>query len=266
MGLPEALALFALIGTAAGLLAGLFGIGGGLVIVPVLAFAFRHQGVDSSVLMHLALGSSLASIVITAAASVRAHSRHARILWHRVLQLAPPIAGGAVLGALIANHLSGNFLERFVGLFELGIAAQMWLAARRHPAARRRLPPVAVMLASGAGIGIVSALAGIGGGALTVPFLTWFDVPMRRAAGIAAACALPTALAGSISYMIAGWGRAALPPHAFGFVYWPAVVGITCATVLVTPLGARLAHRWPEVVMKRLFSLLLLAMGIHLLL
>ncbi|HYW92982.1 MAG TPA: sulfite exporter TauE/SafE family protein [Gammaproteobacteria bacterium] len=266
MPLPEALGLFALIGTVAGLLAGLFGIGGGLVIVPVLAFTFRRQGVDESILMHLALGTSMASIVVTAASSVRAHRHHSGILWHRVLQLAPAIVSGAVLGAAIANDLPGPMLARFVGVFELAIAAQMWLGSGRHPSSRRPLPRLPFMLGAGAGIGTVSSLAGIGGGALTVPFLTWFDVPMNRAAGVAAACALPTALAGSISYLVNGWGHAALPLHAAGFVYWPAVVGIGCTTVFIAPLGARLAQRLPEKVMKRLFAVLLLAMGVHLLL
>lgn len=260
----ESVLLYLGIGSIAGLLAGLFGVGGGLMIVPVLAFTFRLQSVNPAVIMHLALGTSLATIVVTAASSVRAHHARGGVLWHAVAQMAPGIVVGALLGAMLANRIPGTALQYAFGGFEFLVATQM-LAGWR-PGAHRRLPGWPGMLTAGGVIGTVSALAGIGGGSLTVPFLTWCNVPMRKAVGSSAACGLPIALSGALGYVVAGWGRPGLPADALGYVFWPGFAGVATATLLLAPVGARLAHRWPERITRRLFALLLVGLGLHMIL
>jgi len=260
----ESVLLYLGIGSIAGLLAGLFGVGGGLLIVPVLAFTFRLQSVDPAVIMHMALGTSLATIVVTATSSVRAHHVRGGVLWNAVAQMVPGIVAGALLGALLANRIPGQALQRAFGAFELLVAMQM-LAGWR-PAPHRQLPGWTGMLTAGGAIGTVSALAGIGGGSLTVPFLTWCNVPMRKAVGSSAACGLPIALSGALGYIVVGWGHPGLPPDALGYVFWPGFAGVGAATLLLAPVGARLAHRWPDRITRRLFALLLLGLGVHMLL
>ena len=257
------LALYLGLGVAAGLLAGLFGIGGGMLIVPVLVYSFALQGVADSVAMHLALGTSLATIIVTASTSVWAHHRHRAVRWPLVGRLAPSIAAGAALGAMIADVIPGPILQRAFGTAELALAAYMLggRAARPH----RELPGTAALSIVGTGIGTLSALAGIGGGTLTVPFLSWCNIPMRHAVGVAAACGLPIAIVGAGAYAWVGWGNPALPDWSSGYVYWPAFIGISVATLLCAPLGARMAHRLPEGLSRRLFALLLTGLGLAML-
>lgn len=251
------------LGAGAGTLAGLFGVGGGLLIVPALAFAFAAQGMPAEHVMHLALGTSLATIVVTSASSARAHHRYGSLLWPVVGRLVPGIVVGALAGAALADRLPSLGLQRFFGVVELLVAIQLWVDWRPAPGAR--LPGFAGMLPAGGAIGLVSSLAGIGGGTLTVPFLTWCNLAMRNAVAVSAACGLPIALAGSVGYAAAGWGEAALPPWSTGYIYWPAFAGIAVGTVLFAPLGARLAQRWRDRIMKRAFALLLVAVGLRML-
>ncbi len=260
----EALPVYLAVGAFAGLLAGLFGVGGGLVIVPVLALVFDAQGVDSGVLMHLAVGTSLATIVFTSLSSVHAHHRRGAVLWRQFARLLPGIVIGAWLGSAIADLLPGDSLRRIFGIFELLVAVQMGLALR--PAPHRELPGLPGMSVAGTVIGAVSAIVGIGGGTLTVPFLTWCNVAMRQAVATSAACGLPIALAGAIGFLTVGWGDPRLPERATGFVYWPAWAGIVAASVFLAPLGARIAHALPGDRLKRGFALFLAVLGIRMLL
>ncbi|MDD3448204.1 MAG: sulfite exporter TauE/SafE family protein [Gammaproteobacteria bacterium] len=260
----ETLLIYLVVGAFAGVLAGLFGVGGGLIIVPALAFTFQAQAVDPAVLMHVAIGTSLATIVVTSLSSVRAHHRRGAVLWEVFRRLTPGIVVGALLGAAVADLLPGDWLRRIFALFVLTIAAQMGFGLK--PAPHRGLPGAPGMFGAGGVIGSISAIVGIGGGSLTVPFLTWCNVEMRNAVATSAACGLPIAVAGAAGFIFQGWGEAALPAWSSGYVYWPAFAGIAVASTAFAPLGAKLAHSLPGAKLKRIFAIFLAVIGLRLLL
>jgi uncharacterized membrane protein YfcA len=250
-------------GAIAGTLAGLLGIGGGIVIVPVLALVFDHQGVSAEVLMHLAVGTSLATIVTTSISSIRAHHRRGAVRWEVFRDMTPAILLGGFLGAAIAHYLPGSTLRLAFGIFMLGVATQMALA--RPPAPHRALPGRVGLMAAGGVIGTVSTIMGVGGGSMSVPFLTWCNVPVRNAVATSAAIGLPIALAGSLGFVVSGWSVEARPPWSLGFISLPAFLGIVFASTLFAPLGAKLAHTIPERMLKRAFALFLGVLGAKLL-
>lgn len=259
----EALA-YLLIGALAGLLAGLFGIGGGAVMVPALVFVFDLSRIGGDWAAHLAVGSSLAAIVGTGLASMLAHRRHGSVRWDLVWLLAPGILLGALAGSMLAAWLPGVWLKRLFALF-LTLTG-MRLVASPTPAKgpSRPLPKRAGLIAAGGAIGAFSALVGIGGGTLTVPFLNRYGIDLRQAIGTSAACGVPIALAGALGFVLNGWGRDGLPSGATGFVYWPAVLWMSLSSYIAAPLGARLAHRLPIQVLKRLFGALLILIALRL--
>lgn len=254
---------YLVLGGVAGVLAGLLGVGGGLVIVPALLWVFRSNGFDEAVVAHLAVGTSLATIIATSLSSIRAHHRRGAVLWPVVGRLAPGIVVGALLGAAIAERLATVWLQRVVGVFAVAVAVQMLQGGRAE--AHRGLPGPTALGAAGALIGSVSGLVGIGGGSLTVPFLTWCSVDIRRAVATSAACGFPIAVAGAIGFAAVGWREPGLPPGSTGFLYWPAWAGVAAASVLTAPLGARLAHSLPVVALKRVFAAVLALVGLKLL-
>ena len=257
------LAAYLATGVASGVLTGLFGVGGGVVVVPALIFVFGRIGLAPDWIPHLAVGTSLAAIVATGAASAYAHHRRGAVRWDLVRSLAPGIVIGAWAGAAFAGILSDEWLKRLFGCFLLYVGGRMLL--RRADTPRRTLPGTAGMLAAGSGIGALSALVGIGGGTITVPFLNRVGIDMRRAVATSSACGVPIAVAGALGFMAVGWGREGLPLASTGFVYWPAVVAILTASVPMAPLGAHLAHKLPVDQLKRVFAVLLLALGARLL-
>lgn len=261
--LLQTILFYLLLGSFAGIMAGLLGVGGGLIIVPALAWSFHFQGVAEGIIMHLAIGTSLATIVITSIASMRAHHRHQALLWPVFWRLAPGIVVGALLGAAIADALPSATLQVVFGVFVLLVAAQMGFGAKPSP--HRGLPGTVGMLVAGGTIGGISAIVGIGGGSLTVPFLMWCNTAIRNAVATSAACGLPIALAGAAGFMITGWGNPELPAWSGGYVYGPALAGIAVATMLFAPLGARLAHTLPTGVLKRVFAGFLAIVGIRML-
>ena len=250
-------------GAFAGLLAGLLGVGGGLIIVPVLALSFAAQGMADEVIMHLAVGTSLATIIFTSLSSLYAHHRRGAVLWSAFAAMTPGIVLGALCGALMARWLPTLSLRYLFGAFELFVALQMALTLK--PSAHRALPGRWGMSAAGAVIGAASALVGVGGGTLSVPFLLWCNVTIQRAIATSAACGLPIAVAGAAGFVISGWGNAQLPEGSSGYLYWPALLGVACASVLMAPLGARLAHSLPTTRLKQLFALLLLGLALRML-
>ncbi len=260
----EAVIIYLLLGAFAGLVAGLLGVGGGLIIVPVLVFIFTGQGVAEHLIVHLAVGTSLATIVFTSISSVRAHHQHGAVLWPAFWQLTPGIVIGAWLGALFADVLASDQLRRFFGVFELLVAIQMTFNVKPRP--HRQLPGRAGMVGAGSVIGAISAIVGIGGGTMTVPFLVWCNVAMRKAVATSSACGLPIAVAGATGFIVTGWNAVDLPAYSSGYVYWPAFIGIVIASVLSAPLGARLAHRLPAAQLKRIFAVLLYILGLRMLL
>lgn len=259
----EVILLYCLLGTIAGLLAGLLGVGGGLVIVPALAVLFLSADMPPVIIMHLALGTSLATIAVTSVSSAWAHHRYGAVLWPVFLRLSPGIVIGAWLGATVAEQLSSTVLQKVFGIFELLVAVQMGLNLK--PAAHRQLPGKLITSVAGTVIGGVSAIVGIGGGTLTVPFLHWCNVNMRKAVATSAACGFPIAVAGALGYIVAGWNNSALPDGSSGYVYWPAFAVISVTSLLFAPLGAKLAHAIPVALLKRIFAVVLLGLGIKML-
>ncbi len=256
------LAGFLLTGILSGLLAGLFGVGGGVIVVPALILLFGHLGMGGDWVAHLAVGSSLAAILGTGAASALAHHRRGAVRWDLVARLAPGIVLGAWTGAALAGALPELWLKRVFAAFLAYVGVRM--LAPTSGRGGRPLPGSLGLAAVGGGIGALSALVGIGGGTLTVPFLSSREIPLRQAVGTSAACGLPIALAGAIGFMVAGWGREGLPAWSTGFVYWPAVGLILLASMPSAPWGARLAHALPVEILSRAFGILLLVMAAYL--
>ncbi len=252
---------YLLLGAVAGFLAGLLGVGGGLIIVPVLSLVFAVQHFPESHLLHLALGTSLASIVFTSISSLRAHDAHGAVNWRIWRQITPGIVTGTLAGSALAAWLSSGFLKAFFVVFLFYVGTQMMLDIR--PKAARDLPGLPGMFAAGNVIGAVSSLVGIGGGTLSVPFMTWCNVKLHEAIGTSSAIGLPIALAGAVGYAVNGWGVPGLPKGSVGFVHLPALAGIVVASVATAPLGARLAHRLPVKRLKKVFALLLYVMGLR---
>ncbi len=259
----ESFFLYAGLGVFAGVIAGFFGVGGGLIIVPVLVTIFQGKGFDENVLVHIAIGTSLATIVITSVSSVYAHHKRGAVLWSVFRIITPGIIAGALLGAVIANFLPGAQLRIVFGVFELIVAGYM--AWDFIPAPHRNLPRHFVFNITGILIGMVSSVIGIGGGTMTVPFLTWCNVSIRNAVATSSACGLPIAIAGTTGFILTGWPEATLPEWSTGYIYWPAFLGIVTASVVFAPVGARLTHALPVSITKRFFSLLLVFLGIRML-
>jgi uncharacterized protein len=251
------------VGAIAGVLAGLFGIGGGLVIVPMLVICFAWQGIPQEHMMHLALGTSMASIIFTSVSSFWAHHKRGAVQWVVVCRIVPGILLGTFLGTCVAARLSTNFLKVFFVLFLYYVAVQMLIDKKPKPS--RELPGYLGMFGVGNTIGVVSSLVGIGGGTLSVPFMMWCNLAIHQAIGTSAAIGFPIAIAGTAGYIVNGLQVAGLPEYSFGYAYLPAFAGIVCASVVTAPLGVRLAHSLPVAGLKRMFAILLLLVGTRML-
>lgn len=248
-----------LLGLVTGLLAGLFGIGGGLVIVPVLVILFTAQGFSAELVMLMAVATSLATIILTACASVLAHHRLGSVVWAKVFRLSPGIMAGAAVGAVIAKHITADTLRFILVIFLLYVAILMALQVKPKPGAVRQSKALDYTVASI--IGLLSSIVGIGGGTLTVPYLVHGRMLMRNAVAVAGACGLPIAVAGTVSYALLGWNALHLPDWSLGYVYLPAFLGIGLSSIATAPIGAKLAHKLPAAKLKRYFSLLLFIMA-----
>ncbi len=249
------------LGLAVGFVAGLLGVGGGLIIVPVLVMLLHRHGLAAGMEPQLALGTSLATILFTSVSSVRAHHRRGAVEWPLVRRIAPGIVLGTLAGAALATQMPAMILKLFFVAFLSYAAVQMWLDFR--PAPHRGLPGrIGTSLAGGV-IGVVSSWVGIGGGTLSVPFMLWHNVPLHRAIATSAAIGFPIAAAGAVGYVLGGWAVNGLPAGSLGFVYLPALAGIVLGSVLTAPLGARTAHRLPVRPLKRIFALLLFTLALR---
>ncbi len=251
------------LGAVAGFFAGLLGVGGGAIMVPVLALMFAAQGFPQEHLMHLALGTSMAAIVFTSISSLRAHHRHGAVIWPIVRSIAPGIVVGTFAAAQIVAFVPTRPLAIFFALFIGYVAVQMILNIKPKPS--RQLPGPAGMFGVGALIGGVSALVAIGGGSLSVPFMTWCNVKVHQAIGTSAAIGFPIAVAGTVGYMVSGYGADGLPAGSFGFIYLPALAATVVTSMLVAPLGARVAHALPVPVIKKVFAGMLIVLLIKML-
>lgn len=239
-------------GAAAGLLAGLFGVGGGTILVPVLLVIFSHTAVPEAHWMHLALGTSLAVIILNAISSVRAHNRRGAVRWPLVWRLTPGIVLGAWAGAWVADGMDTHTLVIVFAVFLLLVGLQLLLA--RQPKPQRGLPGPAGIGIAGGVIGGLSAVVGIGGGSLTVPYLVFCNVRVAEAVATSAAVGLPIAIAGSIGYLATGLDAPDLPAWSLGYIYLPALLGMALAGMSLAPLGARIAHSLPAAGLKRIFG------------
>ena len=251
------------VGVVVGVLAGLLGVGGGLIIVPMVVFTLTWQGVPSQHLMHLALGTSMASIIFTSVSSFWAHHQRGAVHWLVVRRIVLGILVGTFLGSCLASRMSTNLLKGIFVVFLYYMGFQ--LLANKKPRPARGLPGPLGMFGVGSGIGAVSSLVGIGGGLLSVPFMVWCNLTVHDAIGTSAAIGFPIAIAGTIGYIVNGLQVPGLPPYSLGYVYLPALAGIVAASVLTAPLGARLAHSLPVEKLKRVFALFLFVMGIKML-
>ncbi|GGL98173.1 sulfite exporter TauE/SafE family protein [Pseudomonas asuensis] len=252
--------LYLILGACAGVLAGLFGVGGGLIIVPVLVYSFTAHGIEADVLTHLAVGTSLATIVFTSINAILAHHRQGAVQWPIVLWMTVGIVLGSFIGGITASYIQGPVLQKIIGTFAILVSLQMTLDIR--PKASKTVPGRPVLTVAGVVIGWASAIFGIGGGSLTVPFLTWRSVSMQQAVATSSACGLPIAISGAISFMVVGWGESGLPEGSIGYVYLPALAGIALTSMFFARFGARLAHMLSPRLLKRLFALLLFSVGL----
>jgi uncharacterized membrane protein YfcA len=251
--------LYPVLGVAAGLLAGLLGIGGGIVVVPVLVLAFHFLGFAEATLTHIAVGTSLATIVFTSVSAIAEHHRNGAIDWPLVKRLTPWLVAGAIAGSFVADALSGRALQITFGFFALLMAVQMGTGWR--PGAHSPLPGSGGLAIASGSIGTASSVFGIGGGSLTVPWLSWHGVTMQRAVATSAACGFPIAVAGALGFAWTGFDAAQRPALSLGYVYLPAFIGIVITSVPVARIGARQAHRIPAATLKKLFAVLLAVVG-----
>ena len=256
--------MYLALGACAGLLAGLLGVGGGLVIVAALAWLLPLQGVPTEQVMQVALATSLASIVLTGLSSARAHARRGSVLWPSVWTLVPGLLAGGIAGAVFASALASDTLRWCVAGVCLLAGSQLAFGTPRAAQQRSDAPRSPGLAAAGLGIGGLSAVVGIGGGSMTVPLLVWLGVPPVRAVGTSSACGVAIALASASSY---AWLSPPAPGLAgsIGYVYLPAALGIAAASVTMAPLGTRLAHRLSGPALKRVFAAFLYLVGFSLL-
>ena len=259
------LIIFLVIGAVAGFTAGIFGVGGGLIIVPLLYVVFTHMNYEHGVIMHMALGTSLATIIVTSISSSIAHHKNGAVIWSVFRNLAPGLVIGSFLGAGIAGWLSGANLQLIIGIFVIWVAYKMMAGSvvstgyvtDQNPV----LPSAVKQFCAGTGIGIASAIFGIGGGSLTVPYLNHYGVVMQRAVGTSAACGLPIAIAGAFGFIFFGMKEHVNLPNTIGFVHIYAFLGISIMSFMTAKLGAKAAHALSPRVLKKCFAVLLFTVG-----
>ncbi len=248
------------LGSLVGFLAGLLGIGGGLIIVPALVYLLPLVGVSHEVVMPMALGTSLGAIVITSTVAALAHHRQKNIPWQLARQLMVLVALGALIGAFIANALSSEALTVFFSFVVMLLAVYMLLSIKASK--ERSLPAIYVLQALSFTTGIISSLMGIAGGAILVPSLSFFGVPVRHAIGIATACGVMVSLFGSIGYIITGFSLPNLPEWSLGYLYFPALLGIVLSSSIFAPIGVKYASKLPIKTLKKFFAVFLIVVAI----
>jgi uncharacterized protein len=261
---PLLIAELALLGIGTGFLAGLLGIGGGMLMVPFITLILTGRGVAPDLAVKMAIATSMATIIFTSVSSVRAHHKRGAVRWDIVKRLAPGIVLGAAVASLgVFAVLKGSWLALFFAAFVSFSATQMLFD--KKPKASRTLPGTAGQLGAGGVIGFLSGLVGAGGGFVSVPFMTWCNVAIHNAVATSAALGFPIALANVAGYVIGGWSLTPALPGAFGFLYLPALALIAVASVLFAPLGARAAHAMNVKQLKRAFAFLLYGLAAYML-
>ena len=256
---------FVIAGAFAGLSAGLFGVGGGMIIVPVLVWIFTVYAFPPEVITHLAIGTSLATIAVTSLSSLMAHNKRGGVRWEVWRHMALGLVIGSLVGAGVADMIDGQMLQVIIGAGALLMALKMLFLSNKEQLGRL-LPHAGVQFGAGTGIGLASSIFGIGGGSLTVPFLNWSGLPMRQSVGTSAACGLPIALAGAAGFAWFGQDVVNMPAGTIGFIHITGFLCISVASFAMAKVGAKLAHVLPALMLKRAFGVLLLFAGGQLLL
>jgi uncharacterized membrane protein YfcA len=256
MELPMLLASGALAGT----LAGLLGIGGGIIIVPIVTLLFENSGIASELAIKMALGTSLATIVVTAIASISTHHRKGAVSWGLFRVMGPAVLVGSLLGAWVADVTPGRILYIAFMVFLFAVSLQM---AMGRVNAHASLPGTPVLAAVSTVVGALSALMGVGGGSMHVPFLSYCGIPVKRAIGTAAAVGLPLSFSATLGYIAGGLDEAGIPPGSIGYVNLPVFTGVVTASLLFAPLGATLAHKLSDCLLRRLFAVFLFLLASH---
>tara|TARA_R110001606_G_scaffold395664_2_gene568544 strand:+ start:172027 stop:172908 length:882 start_codon:yes stop_codon:yes gene_type:complete len=259
----EWIMVFLLLGCIVGFMAGLLGIGGGGIMVPVLTSIFLLQGIPVENVVHLALGTSMASIIITSISSLRAHHAKGGVMWGVVKSMSPGILVGTFFATLFVSQISSLYLALFFSVFMAYVAIQMFL--NKKPKPTRSLTNNTGLLFAGGGIGAISAIVSIGGGSLTVPYLIRQNIDIKKAIGTSAAIGLPISVAGTLGYVINGWESYSIGSYTFGYVYLPAVLLISVASFFTAPYGAKLAHKLNISTLKKIFAVLLIILSIKML-
>ena len=258
---PQLIAELLLLGLTTGFLAGLLGIGGGMLMVPAITWVLGSKGFPPEYIVKMAVATSLATICFTSITSVRAHHKRGAVLWPVVLRLVPGILAGSFIGAQLAVAIPGKALSILFALFVAFAATQIFLDRRPEPS--RTLPATPGMVAAGSGIGMLSALVGAGGAFVSVPFMQWCNVKIHNAVATSAALGFPIALAGTLSYVWAGRDLPQMPPGSLGYLYLPGLLVIALASMSTAPLGARTAHRMDVRPLKRAFALVLYCLAAY---
>lgn len=252
------------LGLCGGFLAGLLGIGGGMILVPFLTYMLGLQHVAPELAVKMAIATSMGTIVFTSISSVRAHHQRGAVRWDLVRLLAPGIVIGSMFASLgVFAILKGSFLAVFFGFFVSFSALQMFLD--KKPAPTRQMPGTTGQLAAGGGIGMLSGLVGAGGGFISVPFMTWCNIPIHNAVATSAALGFPIALTNGLGYVMSGLNVNGLPQGAIGYIWLPALLTVASCSVLTAPLGAKAAHRLPVRQLKRVFASLLMVLAAYML-
>lgn len=255
--------VYLLMGLFVGFFAGLLGIGGGLILVTLMVYVFTLQGFPADRLLHLALGTSITSIVFTSISSLRAHHKHGAVRWDILRIAVPGLVVGTLLGTVVADQLKSRYLAIFFVVFVYYSAVRMFANVKPKPT--RQLPGRAGMTAAAIVVGIVSSLVGVGGGVMTIPLMNHCNVPMRQAIGTSAALGLPIAIAGTVGFIATGLGKDHLPALSVGYVYLPALAGIVIGTFITVPWGAKMTHRMPVTTLAKIFAVILFILATRML-
>jgi len=261
---PTLIIELAVLGLGTGFLAGLLGIGGGMVMVPFITIILSGLAVAPDLAVKMAIATSMATIIFTSVSSVRAHHKRGAVRWDIVKRLAPGIVVGSFIGSLgVFALLKGAYLAIFFGLFVGFSATQMFMDKKPKPT--RQMPGTAGQFAAGGVIGFLSGLVGAGGGFISVPFMAWCNVAIHNAVATSAALGFPIAVANVIGYAVSGQSVQNLPPASFGYIWLPGLVVIALCSVLTAPLGARAAHALPVGRLKRVFASILYLLAAYML-
>jgi uncharacterized membrane protein YfcA len=260
----EWILLYMMLGVLAGFMAGLLGLGGGGILVPLLTSIFAYQGINVDNGVHLALGTSLTCMIVSSAASIRAHASRGTVEWRLARGLAPGIILGAFLASQVAAHINSVYIALSFTLFMALIAGQLFVNWQPKPSQK----PIYFrgLIVAGVGIGSVSALAAVGGGFLTIAYLGYRNVDIKKSIGTSAAIGFPMAITGTVGYLISGWSKTLSNSYTIGFIDVTAFLAISIASFIAAPYGAGYSHRLPEAYLKKIFAIISLVLSIKMLL